>query len=296
LVGEGLATSESGEASNIKPASTSRPGERRRIVKLKMRAVARMASMVAFSFIAASVAPSQTVAPNQSAKNAGGPDAAGPTADQIVDKYIEASGGRAAWEKLNSRVSKGTITVPAENVSGPVEIDEKAPNKLRVSVTISGSVFLQGFDGNVGWSEDPQNGLREQTGAELTEVKREADFYHPLDLKKLYATVAVTGMEKVGERTAYVLQATPPGGGNPDRIYFDAQTGLPLRVITRHHNFDGSVEDFQENFRDYRTVDGIKIPFAIEQSDAQVAFSIQLDEVRHNVELKDSEFEKPAAP
>jgi hypothetical protein len=254
-----------------------------------------MSSVFTFGLMAASLALSQAAPPVQSAKSASRPDPAAPTADQIVDKYIEASGGRAAWEKLNSRVSKGTITVAAANVSGPLEIDEKAPNKLLVSVTISGSVFLQGFDGKVGWSEDPQNGLREQTGAELTEVTREADFYHPLDLRKLYTTLRVAGTGKVGERTAYVLEATPPEGGNPDRIYFDAQTGLPIRVITQHHNLDGSVEDFQEDFDDYRAVDGIKIPFAVEQSDSQLAFSIKLEEVRHNVELKDTEFEKPAA-
>jgi hypothetical protein len=252
-----------------------------------------MSSGFAFWLLTATMALSHPAA--QSTKNAAGQDAAAPTADQIVDKYIEASGGRAAWEKLNSRVSKGTITVPAANASGPVEIDEKAPNKLLVSVTISGSVFLQGFDGKVGWSEDPQNGLREQTGAELTEVKREADFYHPLDLRKLYATLAVAGTEKIGERTVYVVEARAPEGGSPDRIFFDAQTGLPVRVITQHHNFDGSVEDFQEDFGDYRTVDGVKIPFTVEQSDSQLAFSIRLEQVRHNVELKDSDFEKPAA-
>src|SRR6202007_1848140 len=87
-----------------------------------------------------------------------------PSADQILDKYVEASGGRAAWRKLNSRVSKGTIEVPAMNLSGTVEMREKAPNRLIVTVTMSGAVFSQGFDGSAGWSSDPQNGLREQKG------------------------------------------------------------------------------------------------------------------------------------
>jgi len=252
-------------------------------------------SLLLLCLVPARAAFAQTPSPSSPAKPAI-QEPPLPTVDQIVDNYIEASGGRAAWEKLNSRVSKGTVTVAAMNVSGPLEIDEKAPNKLLVTVTISGSVFLQGFDGTVGWSEDPQNGLREQAGAELAETKREADFYHPLDFRKLYARMSVTGIETVDERRAYVVEAEPPEGGNPDRIYFDARTGLPLRVITQHHNFDGSVEDFREDFDDYRTVDGVKVPFAIEQSDAQVAFRIQIDEVRDNVELKDSEFAKPAGP
>jgi hypothetical protein len=250
-------------------------------------------TVLALCLVPATAAFSQTPSPSSAAKPAV-QDPPLPTVDQILDKYIQASGGRAAWEKLNSRVSKGTVTVAAMNVFGPLEIDEKAPDKLLVTVTISGSVFLQGFDGTVGWSEDPQNGVREQAGAELAETRREADFYHPLDFRKLYAKISVTGRETIGDRPAYLVEAAPPEGGNPDRVYFDVETGLPLRVVTQHHNFDGSVEDFQENFGDYRMVDGVKVPFAIEQSDAQVSFRIRIDEVRSNVELKDSAFAKPA--
>jgi hypothetical protein len=247
-------------------------------------------SVAAFCLVAAGAAFSQAPPAVKPAP----PDPALPTVDRILDRYMEASGGRAAWEKLNTRVSKGTVTVRAMNVSGPLEIDEKAPDKLLVTVTISGSVFLQGFDGTVGWSEDPQNGLREQTGAELAETKREADFYHPLDLRKLYTRISLAGTETIADRLAYLVEATPPEGGKPDRVYFDVRTGLPLRVITQHHNFDGSIEEFQEDFGDYRTVDGVKVPFAIEQSDSQVAFTIKLDEVRDNLELKDTEFARPA--
>jgi zinc protease len=219
---------------------------------------------------------------------------AAPSADQILDKYLVASGGRAAWQKLSSRVSKGTVDLPALNLSGTVEMREKAPNRLVVTVTMSGFVFSQGFDGTVGWSNDPQNGLREQKDGELRETKREADFYHPLDFRQLYSKISVGGTEKLGERSAYVVQATPPEGGEPDKVYFDVETGLPLRAIIQHHNPDGDVEEFQEDFEDYRTVDGIKIPFTIHQSNAQAAFTIKIEDVRHNVELDDAQFAKPA--
>jgi hypothetical protein len=264
------------------------------MVTRKLNSAGGAFSVVALCLMAATAAFSQNPSSAQSSVQSSTQDPPLPTVDQILDKYVQASGGRAAWEKLKSRVSKGTVAVAAMNVSGPLEIDEKAPDKLLVTVTLSGSVFLQGFDGTIGWSEDPQNGLREQTGGELAETKREADFYHPLDFRRLYARVSVTGRGNIADRPVYVVEAAPPEGGNPDRVYFDVETGLPIRVVTQHYNFDGSVEEFQEDFDDYRTVDGVKVPFAIHQSDAQVAFTIKLDEVRDNVELKDTEFAKPA--
>lgn len=217
-----------------------------------------------------------------------------PSVDQILTKYVEASGGRAAWEKLSSRVSKGTVEVPAMNLSGMVEMWEKAPNRLLVAVTVSGAIFAQGFDGTIGWSEDPQSGLHEQTGAELAETKREADFYHPLNLRKLYSKLAVSGTEKIGDRSAYLVEATPPEGGEPDKIYFDEETGVIDRAVTQHHNPDGTVEPFQEDFENYRVVDGVKIPFTIHQSNSQAAFTIEISEVRHNVEIDDAKFSRPA--
>lgn len=219
--------------------------------------------------------------------------AALPVVDKILDKYLQASGGRVAWQKLNSRESKGVVDVPAMNTSGTVEIYEKAPSKVLVTITISGAVFTQGYDGKVGWSNDPQNGLREQSGDELAETRRDADFYHPLDMHNLYSTFKVTGTEDVGGHSAYVMEATPVEGGEPDKLYFAADTGLLLRGITQHHSPDG-VTSIQEDFGDYRTVDGITVPFQIHQTNGEMDFSIRVDEMHHNVAIDDAKFAKPA--
>lgn len=216
-----------------------------------------------------------------------------PAADQILNRYVEATGGRAAWQKLTSRVSSGTIDAASMNLSGTIEIHEKAPDRVLAVITIAGASFRQGFDGTVGWTDDPQNGLREQSGAELAEARRDADFYHPLDMRRLYTKLAVTGAEKIGERTAYVVEAALPEGGTPDRIYFDAQTGLPVRVVSQHHVPEG-VMDYRVDYEDYREVDGVKLPFVIHQTSGDSTLTIKIGEVRHNVALDDSQFAKSA--
>ena len=228
-----------------------------------------------------------------SAKSAAAPAATAlPSAGQILDTYVKALGGREAWKKLTSRVSIGAIEIPALNLSGTIEMHEKAPDQVVANISINGAKFSQGFDGAVGWSDDPQNGLREQSGTELSETKRDADFYHPLDLRQLYSKFTVTGIEKVDNRDTYVMEATAPEGES-DKMYFDVQTGLLLRIIGHHHAPEG-VTEFTEDLSDYREVDGIKLPFTVHQAGGDSAFTIKFTEVHHNVPIENSVFSKPA--
>lgn len=264
------------------------------MMNLKVSAMMRSIGIVILAlFVPAACAYGRTSSAGQSSPKSS--SAGTLTADQILDNYIQASGGRAAWEKVTSRISKGTVDLPAMNVSGTVEVREKAPNRVLITVAVGGSVFTQGFDGTVGWSEDPQNGLREQTGPELAETKRDSDFYHALDFRKLYSKISLAGTEKVGDKSVYVIEATPREGGDPDKVYFDQQTGLLIRAVTQHHNPDGTVEPFTEDFEDYRTQDGVTIPFTIHQTNPQMSFTIKVEEVHQNVPLDDAQFEKPAS-
>ncbi len=214
------------------------------------------------------------------------------TADQVLENYIKAIGGREAWKKLTTRISTGTIDVPAMNLSGLVTVREKAPNRSIFTVNFNGAVFQQGFDGTIGWSDDPQNGLREQMGEELAETKRDSDFYHPLDLKQMYSKITVTGTDKIDDRDAYVLEASS-GDLGTDKIYFDTQNSLVLRIVGQHHTVDGPAT-FTEDFSDFREVDGIRLPYTVHQESPNSTFTIKFTEIRHNEAIEDAAFAKPA--
>jgi zinc protease len=261
-----------------------------KVAWMKVACLGLFCLVIGFS-VQGQVTPTSTAKPASTSAPAAGPT---PTADQVLAHYVDAIGGRAAWMKLHSRVSKGTIEIPAmNNLSGTVEIHEKAPALLLAVIILGGATFEQGFDGATAWSQDPQNGLRVLTGAELDDAKREADFYHPLDLKKLYTKMTVTGTEKVGDRDAYVVEATP-AQGDPDKMYFDTQNWLLVRSVNSRHTPDG-VAVFQAEVGDYQDVDGVKLPFTVHQTSAESSFTITFTEIHHNVELADSQFAKPAA-
>jgi hypothetical protein len=256
--------------------------------------VRRFSLLLAMSSVLGIAASAQTPAKTADTSAAAASSVALPSADLVLRHYYEAIGGRAAWEKLHSRVSKGTIEIPAmNNLSGTIEVHMKAPNSILLVINVGGAVIRQGFDGTTAWSDDPRNGLRVLSGPELEDVKREANFYHALDLQKIYPKLTVVGTERIRDNDAYVVEATSAEGGDPDKLYFDAKSGLEVRSVNRRHTPDGTTE-FTANIEDYKEVDGIKLPFTVEQSSSQSAFTITFTDIQHNLELADTQFAKPA--
>lgn len=221
------------------------------------------------------------------------PTGALPTADQILDKYVQAIGGKAAVQKQTSRVSKGTFDIPAMGAGGPITIYAKAPNKTLRVIEIPGfGTVQQGYNGTVGWAQEPQNGLRELAGLELTQAKREAEFYGDIKYKEMFKKLTVTGKATVGTGEAYVVEAVP-AEGSPQKLYFDTQSGLIVRMDMEAETMQGKMafEIYPEN---YKEVDGIKIPFLIRQNSSAFSFTVTLEEVKHNVPIDDAKFNKPA--
>jgi outer membrane lipoprotein-sorting protein len=217
-----------------------------------------------------------------------------PTVDQILDKYVQALGGKASLEKFNSTASKGTFEIPTFGASGTAEVWEKAPNKTALRLDIPGfGIVQEGFNGTVAWSQDPQSGLREKTGLELAATKLDAEYYRPIKLKQLYPKITVKGKDKVGDKDAYTLEATP-AEGPAETWYFDATTGLLARIDAERESPQGkaSVQVFQE---DYKDVDGVKVPFSMRIVSSAFTIIIKFDEVKHNVAIDETKFNKPVA-
>ncbi len=219
--------------------------------------------------------------------------AATPTVDQILDKYVQAIGGKAAVEKQTSRVGKGSLELPSFGASGTLEVYAKAPNKTLSVINIEGfGIVQQGYSGTVAWSSDPQSGLRELSGGELAAAKLESEFYRDIKLKELYPKMELKGKEKLASGEAYVIVATPTTG-SPDTLYFDAQSGLLVRQDGKRESQQG-ILNVQVLFEDYKEVDGVKIPFTVKQNSDAISFIIKLSEIKHNVAIDDAKFNKPA--
>lgn len=215
------------------------------------------------------------------------PSTEAPTLEQILDRYVQALGGRAAIEKVNSRASRGTFTSIHLKTKGPIEIYAKAPNKQLMVLLAQGyGNYRRGFNGTVAWEKYPGSDI----ASNLSGIsKRDADFYLPLKFRETYPNLALKGRAKLGELETYLLEA--PAAGNPKRWYFDSQSGLLLRAETT--NSSGKVLE-SVDYSDYQMVDGVQEPFSIRLLDRDgTDFIIKLNEVRHNVLIDNASFDKP---
>jgi hypothetical protein len=127
----------------------------------------------------------------------------------------------------------------------------------------------------------------------LAQLRREAEFYRETRLKDSYSKLSVLGRATVGEREAYVVEAAPADGGAPEKLYFDAQTGLLVRKYSEAKTVLGPFPT-QTDYEDYRDVEGIKLPFAIRWSIPGRTWGRKITEVRQNVPLDDVQFNPPA--
>jgi len=220
------------------------------------------------------------------------PQASLPSLDEILAKYEKAVGGKAALEKLTSRVSKASFNMTIMATPGTTEVYQKAPNKF-VSITDvpDFGVVSSGTNGTVAWMDTPQTGTQELTGDLAAATKRQADFYGQVRLKETYAKMVVKGKESFEGHDVYVVQATPAEGA-PELLSFDSDSGLLVRSQTQVSGPQGTI-DIDSRLSDYREVDGVKLPFVIDQERSDFSFTLKFTEIKHNVPIDDAKFEKP---
>jgi photosynthetic reaction center cytochrome c subunit len=218
-----------------------------------------------------------------------------PTADQILAKYTEALGGSAVIDKLKTRAMKGNW-VTSNGITWGYEVYQSGPDKIYVVLnTPKQGIFERAFDGSVGW-EKSSRGVRAIEGPELANLRRYPDLFRDIKLKEQFSRLTFSGKDKIGDREVYVL-----GGVTTDnrreRLYFDAQTGLLVRRVTSTSTMIGVIPE-QVDFEDYKNVDGLMLPFTvrISSTDPNITSTRKFSEVKLNVPVDETKFNKPPAP
>jgi len=222
------------------------------------------------------------------------PTPATPSADDILNKYVAAIGGQAAIDKIKSRLMKGSVAT-ASGLTGTYEIGQTAPDKGYESFVTSRGALERAVSGAAGWEKN-QQGVRDLTGQQLSDLKASLQLFRNLKLKEQYTSLRPGRKEKIGERDVYVLTGSTPDKRR-ERLFFDVETGLLLRRITYNETVIGIIPE-QTDFEDYRDVEGVKLPFLIRVSSVEVSNPIitrKFDEIKLNVPVDDAKFNKPAA-
>lgn len=231
-------------------------------------------------------APPATPAPAKPAANL-------PAAKVILEKYIEAIGGRAKLETVKSRQSTMTMDIAAMGMKADITMLQAEGGKfLNITDIPSMGKVEQGSDGTTVWENNPMAGPRVLEGPELASIRRTSALNAELNYEKLYKKIETVGLEPVNDRPHYKVALTPEEGA-PIFQFFDQETGLLSKMAMTMQMQMGEVP-VESFISDYRDVEGIKLPYSTSQKVQGVEMKMTVKEVKHNAEIPADKFNLPA--
>jgi outer membrane lipoprotein-sorting protein len=213
-----------------------------------------------------------------------------PSVDEIIAKSVEARGGIDKIKGLESTRMSGTAELN-DQIQAAFRIVNKRPNLTRFEMDVNGATLVQAFDGKSSWSVNPfAKGGAPEAGPEARsrELREHTDMDGLLvDYKAKGRKVDLDGAEDVGGSPAWKLKVTEKDGG-ADYIYIDKKSFLMVKSSSEHVGVNVL-------FADYRPVDGLMLPFRIEQNAAAGKVVMTLDKIEINVAVDEAQFKMPTA-
>jgi photosynthetic reaction center cytochrome c subunit len=214
-----------------------------------------------------------------------------PSADKLVEKYIQAIGGADALHKISSRSEKGkAILVPGREF--PMELEYKSPDKSSSTIHLPDGLLATASGDHGGWQATPGHPIRDMSDAEIDAAKLDSNFYFPLHVQELFTELKIIGSEKVGGHPAYVVVGKRQDQSKV-KLYFDQDSGLLIRLVRYEETPVGKIP-VQNDYSDYRDASGIKVPFDRVTSRPSRRIELQISQVDQNAVIEDSSFDKPA--
>lgn len=216
-----------------------------------------------------------------------------PPAQDVIDRYVEAVGGRDAALASVSTRTVGSFSMPAMGVQGQLLVLTGENEEMYTKVTIPGLGEMQsGYTGEVGWSMDPMTGPRLLEGAEFAAMQEQSDELYAVRDASLFTSFETVGeAEYDGEgcwEVAYVFTS-----GRESTECYSKDSGLMLAMVTAQESPMGSV-DMVTRFTDYQQFGDLTLPTTMRQSAMGQEQVMTIESIEFGT-VEASELQPPAA-
>jgi hypothetical protein len=219
--------------------------------------------------------------------------------DDLLTKMIAAYGGEENLRKHKSSVTTVDIDLENQGVLAKGTITARAPNQTASEMTFTtlgkkiGSLTSY-FDGSAGGEIVSFGPPETFSGKRLEDVKAGSDFYEVLNWKKNYEKITFKRMGKVGDEDVYIIERRNDKG-TPILDYVSTKSFLVLRRDSVIPSETSGIELPQtEAFSDFRSVDGVMIPFkTVSNNIANGDIVLKIVDIKFDVEVPDTLFHKP---
>jgi outer membrane lipoprotein-sorting protein len=227
------------------------------------------------------------------------PPAPAQTADEIVQKVLDARGGIEKIKAVQSERISGHVSF-SQGIEGTFVVELKRPLKMHVEISVDGQEIMRVYDGkSSGWMINPFTGTKDVQPLppeELRTITDESDFDGPLvDYKAKGNQIELVGKEKLGDKPVYRLKLTNKSG-DVRFYFFDASSFLLLKWDGVRKTGDQELP-WESFFSDYHEVQGLKYPFRIDQGSpgTDIKQTLNSEKIEINPRIDDSRFNKPVA-
>lgn len=216
-----------------------------------------------------------------------------PTAEAVMKKYIDASGGVEKLKAVKSMSMTGKLEAKAMGIQGTVEIKMVSPSMVWEKADISGmGIQARGSNGEIAWENATMTGPRIIEGQEKARLLEQANFERIYAPMKYYKEVKVQGMADVDSKKCYKVDLIRKDG-YVSTEYYSVETGLPLRTDLKLTLQMGEIE-VKSKMLEYKNVDGIMYPCKIEMVFPNgISQTVILEKIELNPEIEKSSFDPP---
>ena len=219
--------------------------------------------------------------------------------DDIIAKNLKARGGLDKLKAVQTLRYTGKM-MAGPGMELPFTMEFKRGKRMRFEITVQGMQIVQALDGDNGWTINPMTGKKDperMAPDDLKDVQDQADFDGPLvDYKQKGHKVEFAGKQKAEGTDAYKIKVTKKNG-DVENLFLDADAFLEIKAEGKRTQ-RGSEVEFGSTTGDYKEVNGLMFPFAVEfgakgQQMGRAKLTIQKIEV--NPKIDDARFKMPAA-
>ena len=216
-----------------------------------------------------------------------------PKAENILDKFVEATGGKAAYEKIHNEKWTGTLEFLGKGIKGVITSYRAEPNKTYTRMEVAGVGAIEdGTDGETAWTLSVVQGPHIKQGDERAATLREAVLRGPVQWRTLYKQAETAGVETIDDQVCYKVVLTP-NEGKPETHYYGKKSNLLVKVNMTVPSPMGEVPT-ETIFKDYKDQNGL---FSARQEHHKALgqeFLITIDRIEYNIEIPKNRFDLPA--
>ncbi len=181
-----------------------------------------------------------------------------PSVEEVLERYVTATGGRDALLRHTSMTLHGYGQAPAKNLRVEGVLYTKDGKMLQKSTLPGGKVELSGYDGETAWDLDAGGKVTIHEGDEIKTIARDADMYYHLHVMNYFRTMEVVDVKEFNGRPCYHLRGVNNWGRTNEQFY-DKENGLLLGYAF-NTAWRGGKGDATETFEDYQDFGGVLMP------------------------------------